>query len=155
MRYISWQNLSLWCRCSSKLLVFSSSYKTRFMIEPWCSPDPRWLSTNLGVLICLECCGIHRNLGVHISRTQSLEIDQLGTAQLLVGPKKNPVFRATRPYLSELADPRLFLTKIPGFFVGVFIIEISIKKNNKKNTEPTLPNVFKTVALNTRLFFLA
>jgi hypothetical protein len=45
--------------------------------------DPKWLSTNLGILICLECCGIHRNLGVHISRTQSLEIDQLGTSQLL------------------------------------------------------------------------
>ena len=46
--------------------------------------DPDWLSTNLGVLICLECCGIHRNLGVHISRTQSIKIDQLGTSQLLV-----------------------------------------------------------------------
>ncbi|XP_052272308.1 arf-GAP with SH3 domain, ANK repeat and PH domain-containing protein 2-like isoform X2 [Dreissena polymorpha] len=46
--------------------------------------DPKWMSTNLGVLICLECCGIHRNLGVHISRTQSLEIDQLGTSQLLL-----------------------------------------------------------------------
>lgn len=48
------------------------------------APDPKWLSTNLGVLICLECCGIHRNLGVHVSRTQSLEIDQLGTSQLLL-----------------------------------------------------------------------
>jgi len=47
--------------------------------------DPEWLSVNLGVLICLECCGIHRDMGVHISRTQSLVIDDLGTAQLLVG----------------------------------------------------------------------
>ncbi|VDI23217.1 Arf-GAP with SH3 domain, ANK repeat and PH domain-containing protein [Mytilus galloprovincialis] len=46
--------------------------------------DPEWLSTNLGVLICLECCGIHRQLGVHISRTQSIVIDELGTSQLLV-----------------------------------------------------------------------
>ena len=30
-------------------------------------------------------------------------------------PKKNPVFRATRPYLSEPADPRFFFTKIPCF----------------------------------------
>jgi len=22
--------------------------------------DPQWLSVNLGVLICLECCGVHR-----------------------------------------------------------------------------------------------
>jgi hypothetical protein len=39
---------------------------------------------NLGVLICLECCGVHRDMGVHISRTQSIVIDDLGTAQLLV-----------------------------------------------------------------------
>ncbi|XP_033727336.1 arf-GAP with SH3 domain, ANK repeat and PH domain-containing protein 2-like isoform X2 [Pecten maximus] len=48
------------------------------------APEPEWLSTNLGVLICLECCGIHRQLGVHISRTQSLVIDELGTSQLLI-----------------------------------------------------------------------
>lgn len=48
-------------------------------------PDPQWLSVNFGVIICLECCGVHRELGVHISRTQSLVIDELGTSQLLVG----------------------------------------------------------------------
>jgi len=46
--------------------------------------DPEWLSVNLGVLICLECCGVHRDMGVHISRTQSIVIDDVGTAQLLV-----------------------------------------------------------------------
>jgi len=40
---------------------------------------------------------------------------------------KNPLFRATRPYLSEPADPRPFcFIKILFFFVGVFIIEVSI-----------------------------
>ena len=48
------------------------------------SVDPEWLSVNFGVIICLECCGVHRELGVHISRTQSLVIDELGTSQLLV-----------------------------------------------------------------------
>ncbi|XP_046549057.1 LOW QUALITY PROTEIN: arf-GAP with SH3 domain, ANK repeat and PH domain-containing protein 2-like [Haliotis rubra] len=48
------------------------------------APDPEWLSTNLGVLICLECCGIHRQMGVHVSRTQSIVIDELGTSQLLL-----------------------------------------------------------------------
>lgn len=46
--------------------------------------EPDWLSTNLGVLICLECCGVHRELGVHFSRTQSLVIDDLKPSQLLV-----------------------------------------------------------------------
>ncbi|KAA0200550.1 Arf GAP with SH3 domain ANK repeat and PH [Fasciolopsis buskii] len=46
--------------------------------------DPEWVSVNLGVLICLECCGAHRELGVHCSRTQSLLMDDLSTNQLLV-----------------------------------------------------------------------
>ena len=46
---------------------------------------PTWLSTNLGVLICIECSGIHREMGVHYSRIQSLDLDLLGTSELLVG----------------------------------------------------------------------
>lgn len=46
--------------------------------------DPKWLSTNLGILTCIECSGIHREMGVHISRIQSMELDKLGTSELLV-----------------------------------------------------------------------
>uniref|UniRef100_A0A7N8YJH3 ArfGAP with SH3 domain, ankyrin repeat and PH domain 1a n=1 Tax=Mastacembelus armatus TaxID=205130 RepID=A0A7N8YJH3_9TELE len=46
--------------------------------------DPRWLSTNLGILTCIECSGIHREMGVHVSRIQSLELDKLGTSELLL-----------------------------------------------------------------------
>ncbi|XP_063953645.1 arf-GAP with SH3 domain, ANK repeat and PH domain-containing protein 1-like isoform X5 [Lytechinus pictus] len=46
--------------------------------------DPQWLSTNLGILTCIECSGVHREMGVHISRVQSLELDRLSTAQLLL-----------------------------------------------------------------------
>lgn len=45
---------------------------------------PTWLSTNLGVLVCIECSGIHRDLGVHISRIQSLTLDNINTSQLLI-----------------------------------------------------------------------
>ncbi|KAI3374825.1 hypothetical protein L3Q82_021040 [Scortum barcoo] len=46
--------------------------------------DPRWISTNLGILTCIECSGIHREMGVHVSRIQSLELDKLGTSELLL-----------------------------------------------------------------------
>ncbi|KAG7465980.1 hypothetical protein MATL_G00159960 [Megalops atlanticus] len=48
------------------------------------APDPSWLSTNLGILTCIECSGIHRELGVHYSRIQSLTLDMLSTSELLL-----------------------------------------------------------------------
>ncbi|XP_032402660.1 arf-GAP with SH3 domain, ANK repeat and PH domain-containing protein 2a isoform X1 [Xiphophorus hellerii] len=48
------------------------------------APNPTWLSTNLGVLTCIECSGIHRELGVHYSRIQSLTLDVLSTSELLL-----------------------------------------------------------------------
>nr|XP_025956415.1 arf-GAP with coiled-coil, ANK repeat and PH domain-containing protein 3 isoform X4 [Dromaius novaehollandiae] len=38
-------------------------------------PDPRWASINLGILLCIECSGIHRSLGVHCSKVRSLTLD--------------------------------------------------------------------------------
>ncbi|XP_010215005.1 PREDICTED: arf-GAP with SH3 domain, ANK repeat and PH domain-containing protein 2-like [Tinamus guttatus] len=48
------------------------------------APDPTWLSINLGILICIECSGIHREMGVHLSRIQSLSLDKLATSELLL-----------------------------------------------------------------------
>jgi len=41
-----------------------------------CGKDkPDWASINLGILVCIECSGIHRNLGSHISKVRSLSLD--------------------------------------------------------------------------------
>ncbi|CAB3999086.1 arf-GAP with coiled-coil, ANK repeat and PH domain-containing 2 [Paramuricea clavata] len=37
--------------------------------------DPKWASINLGLVLCIECSGIHRSLGVHVSKVRSLHLD--------------------------------------------------------------------------------
>eukprot|EP00916_Digyalum_oweni_P025344 GHVL01041757.1.p1 GENE.GHVL01041757.1~~GHVL01041757.1.p1 ORF type:complete len:535 (+),score=151.67 GHVL01041757.1:43-1605(+) len=37
---------------------------------------PRWASVNLGILMCIECSGHHRNMGVHLSTVKSLTLDK-------------------------------------------------------------------------------
>ena len=46
--------------------------------------DPVWLSVNLGILICLQCSGVHRNLSVQVSRIRSLDLEDLQTFELLI-----------------------------------------------------------------------
>jgi len=33
--------------------------------------SPEWASLNLGVLLCIECGGTHRQLGVHVSKVRA------------------------------------------------------------------------------------
>jgi len=49
------------------------------------TPDPRWASINLGIMVCIECSGIHRSLGVQISQVRSLDLDRwtLETVQFM------------------------------------------------------------------------
>ncbi|KAI9998838.1 hypothetical protein PInf_003429 [Phytophthora infestans] len=41
-----------------------------------CGQEPaEWVSINIGCLLCIECSGIHRSLGVHESKVRSLALD--------------------------------------------------------------------------------
>lgn len=39
------------------------------------APEPKWASANIGVFICVRCCGVHRSLGTHISKVLSVTLD--------------------------------------------------------------------------------
>ncbi|CAL1537699.1 unnamed protein product [Lymnaea stagnalis] len=45
------------------------------------APEPTWASINRGVLICDECCSVHRSLGRHISQVKNLKKGQWCASQ--------------------------------------------------------------------------
>lgn len=55
-------------------------------VTPLCHPtDPGWASINRGVLICDECCSVHRSLGRHISIVKHLRHSPWPATLLQVG----------------------------------------------------------------------
>lgn len=55
------------CRSASRKRL-QCDYLTFFL-------DPDWASLSFGILICIKCSGIHRSLGVHLSKVRSLTLD--------------------------------------------------------------------------------
>lgn len=66
------------------------------------SKGPRWASWNLGIFLCIRCAGIHRNLGVHISRVKSVNLDswtpqQVASMQAMGNSKARAIYEANLP----------------------------------------------------------
>ncbi|XP_062453083.1 arf-GAP with GTPase, ANK repeat and PH domain-containing protein 2 [Rhea pennata] len=99
------------------------------------APNPTWASLNLGALICIECSGIHRNLGTHLSRVRSLDLDDwpreltlvltsIGNATANSIWEKNPQGRSKptpessreerESWIRAKYEQRLFLAPLPA-----------------------------------------
>ncbi|UYV63383.1 SMAP1 [Cordylochernes scorpioides] len=63
---------------------------------------PRWASWNLGIFLCIRCAGIHRNLGVHISKVKSVNLDtwnpdQVAYLQNMGNSQARAIYEANLP----------------------------------------------------------
>uniref|UniRef100_A0A8D0ADT2 G protein-coupled receptor kinase interacting ArfGAP 2b n=1 Tax=Sander lucioperca TaxID=283035 RepID=A0A8D0ADT2_SANLU len=75
----------------------SKRVRSREVCADCSAPEPRWASVNRGVLICDECCSIHRGLGRHSSQVRHLTHcpwppSQIQMVQTLYGNGANSIW---------------------------------------------------------------
>lgn len=64
--------------------------------------DPEWSAVNLGALLCEECAGVHRGLGVHISRVKSLVLDKWEPELLMVRSCSSLLLALPPPHMCSI-----------------------------------------------------
>lgn len=89
-------------KCQSVINALLKDEDNKYCVD--CdSKGPRWASWNLGVFLCIRCAGIHRNLGVHISKVKSVNLDSW-TPEQVVSLQQMGNSRARAVYEANLPD---------------------------------------------------
>jgi len=73
------------------------------------SKGPRWASWTLGVFVCIRCSGIHRSLGVHISKVKSVTLDawtdeQINSISSIGNAKAKEIYECNVPRNYPIPD---------------------------------------------------
>jgi hypothetical protein len=68
-----------------------------------CCKETAWASTTFGCFLCINCSGVHRSLGTHVSKVKSVTLDDWSLSEIrameLWGNKKvNEVYECNIPY---------------------------------------------------------
>ncbi|KAL1146976.1 hypothetical protein V6Z11_A10G022800 [Gossypium hirsutum] len=100
------------------------------------SRAPRWASVNLGIFICMQCSGIHRSLGVHISKVRSATLDtwlpeQISFIQSMGNKKSNNYWEAELP-------PNYDRVGIENFIRAKYVEKRWIPRGRKEKSSPSV-----------------
>lgn len=113
----------------------------------WCADcgsgaKVEWVSINLGIILCIECSGIHRSLGTHISKVRSLTLDitsftvDIVEILLLIGNRVSNMVWEARLDRSEKPGPQATREERFRF--------ISAKYADRAYVEPLAPAMRRT-----------
>ena len=90
------------------------------------APKPEWASVNLGCLLCIRCAGLHRKLGVNVSKIKSVDLDLwqddwLEKVSSMGNARINAIYFATnKPARIDNDDESmLFLFKVSYLFDNI------------------------------------
>ncbi|KAL0699194.1 hypothetical protein Bca4012_055316 [Brassica carinata] len=96
------------------------------------APDPKWASANIGVFICLKCCGVHRSLGSHVSKVLSVTLDEWSDEEvdsmIEIGgnASANSIYEAFIPDGSSKPGPDASHDQRMVEFIG--LVKVTLKK---------------------------
>lgn len=97
---------------------------------------PQWASVSFGNVFCLECSGVHRSLGVHISFVRSIAMDSWTPVQLTI--MKAGGNDACNQYLWKKGIPKTASIKEKYDSDAAALYKLVIKARAEGKPEPTV-----------------